>query len=1810
MLVLSAAVGAALAYWTSSGQFTAGASLTTLQAPIITTATPGNGTVTLAWSAITPPEAGAVRYYVTRDGGSPSSGCPSFSARSTVTSCTDTGVSIGRHTYTVTAVWRSWSATSEQKAVTITSSVVTHFQLEAAGTAPTAGEADSLTIVAEDAGNNIVASYAGSHNLVFGGAASAPDGTQPTVTGEAGGASRFGEATAIKFSEGKATVSGSANGVMRLYRAGEAHITVSEGSLNNGAGLLVTVKAGAFKSLRAWPVPAAPQAGSAFEVKIAALDEWNNVITSYARTHKLQYSGAESSPNGRAPEYSASTEPTFTGGEATVTGFRFYKAATTTLTVTEEVSGHSGTASFTVTPAPPASLALATNPAELTVGLGAELSIRALDPYGNLATSYANGVHTLTFSGPSAGPSGREPYVLDHPGAEKHLGLPTEISFAGGEAKVEAGHNGLITLFRAGETQLKVSDGTLNNGTGLTIKVKAGVATSFKLAAPVPAEPEAGQAFNVAITAVDAGGNTATTYGGAAGESKTLTYSGPEASPNGKAPEYPATVSFKEGVGTATAIKLYRAGATTLTAKEGTKEGAFSFTVKPAAFKNFALTPNPAEPQVGQAFEVKLRALDEWSNVLTTYARTHKLQYSGAESSPNGKAPEYSASTEPTFTGGEATVTGFRFYKAATTTLTVTEEVSGHAGSATFTVKAGVATSFKLAAPVPAEPEAGEAFNVTITALDAGGNTAASYGGAAGESKTLTYSGPEASPSGKAPEYPATVSFKEGVGTATAIKLYRAGATTLTAKEGTKEGAISFTVKAGVATSFKLAAPVPAEPEAGQAFNVAITALDAGGNTATTYGGATGESKTLTYSGPEASPSGKAPEYPTSVSFKEGVGTATAIKLYRAGATTLTAKEGTKEGAVSFTVKAGVATSFKLAAPVPAEPEAGQAFNVAITALDAGGNTATTYGGAAGESKTLTYSGPEASPSGKAPEYPTSVSFKEGVGTATAIKLYRAGATTLTAKEGTKEGAVSFTVKAGAFKSFALTPNPAEPQVGQAFEVKLRALDEWNNVLTSYTRTHKLQYSGAESSPNGKAPEYSASSEPTFTGGEATLTGFRFYKAAATTLTVTEEVSGHAGSATFTVKAGAATSFKLAAPVPAEPEAGQAFNVTITAVDAGGNTAASYGGAAGESKTLTYSGPEPSSSGKAPEYPATVSFKEGVGTATAIKLYKPGATTLTAKEGAKEGSVAFTIKTGPATGFKLSAPVPAEPEAGQAFNVTITAVDAGGNTVITYGGAAGESKTLTYSGPEASPSGKAPEYPATVSFKEGVGTATAIKLYRAGATTLTAKEGTKEGAVSFTVKTGAFKSLGVAPNPAEPQAGSPFEVKLAAWDEWHNVVASYTRTHKLQYSGAEPSPSGKAPEYSANTEPVFSAGQATLTGFRFYKAAATTLKVTEEVTGNTGSGTFAVAAGAAKQLSLAAAATEAGSGQADNLTITALDEWANTATSYGGASGESKNLTFEGAGASPNGAEPTVTNEAGAATKFGQATAVKFTAGTATVSGTSNGVLTLYKVEEAHVKVKEGTLNNGAGLLIKVKPGAATAFRLSAPVPAEPTAGSAFNVTITAIDAGGNTATPYGGAAGENKTIAYSGPESSPTGTAPEYPATATTVNFKEGVGTATAIKLYRAGVTALTASEGTKEGIVSFTVKPEPASSLTPVTGHFAWERASATAGTLSTPCLFTCEDLELGLEATFRAHIAVTDQYGNIESNLGPGHEAHVDLESTGRGTITGASVVIPATGLAESAGEVEFTSPTKGGGSANLTARAETGTAYKQAKAKLHF
>ena len=448
----------ALGYWGVAGAGSGSASMATIAAPTITAATTGAETVELSWSAPVAPGEGSVEYFVTRDGGSPSGACPSSSAHSKLTSCIDTNVPIGTHKYAVTAVWRSWSATSEEHSATVSFGAATHLVLEASSATPTAGEADNLTITAKDAQGNTVRTYTGMHDLTFEGAGESPSASKPSVVNTAGTTKAFGEATELTFTEGKASVASGKNGVLKLYKAEEAHVLVKEGSLTNGAGLALTVKAAATKKL-VLAAPGEASAGSAFSVTLTASDEYGNTTTAYTGAKTIAWSGPANSPSGKAPEYpSTATTVTFASGIGTASGIVLYDAIASVTLTAKEGATIKGSAALKVLCAAAKTFAF-TAIAEQTAGSAFNVTLTAKDEYANTVTAYT-GAKTLAWSGGASSPSGKAP---------EYPSTATTVTFASGVGKATS-----IKLFDALASTLTVKEGSSVEGTSSSFNVKAG----------------------------------------------------------------------------------------------------------------------------------------------------------------------------------------------------------------------------------------------------------------------------------------------------------------------------------------------------------------------------------------------------------------------------------------------------------------------------------------------------------------------------------------------------------------------------------------------------------------------------------------------------------------------------------------------------------------------------------------------------------------------------------------------------------------------------------------------------------------------------------------------------------------------------------------------------------------------------------------------------------------------------------------------------------------------------------------------------------------------------------------------------------------------------------------------------------------------------------------------------------------------------------------------------------------------------------------------------------------------------------------
>ena len=221
---------------------------------------------------------------------------------------------------------------------------------------------------------------------------------------------------------------------------------------------------------------------------------------------------------------------------------------------------------------------------------------------------------------------------------------------------------------------------------------------------------------------------------------------------------------------------------------------------------------------------------------------------------------------------------------------------------------------------------------------------------------------------------------------------------------------------------------------------------------------------------------------------------------------------------------------------------------------------------------------------------------------------------------------------------------------GTGFTVKVTALDPYGNQATGYNGTVHI----TSSDPLANLP-----ANFSLTGGTGTFST-QLKMAGTQTLTATDTASKtlNGTSNAITVQPAAASYFVVW--VLLRVTAGTPVAFTVTAQDAYGNRATNYAG------TIHFT-----SSDHQASLPANISLTQGAGTASAL-FKTAGSQTVTATDTANSAitgtSNLFTVNPGTGTHFTLSAPSPVT--AGTAFNVTVTAQDAYGNTATGYTGTA------------------------------------------------------------------------------------------------------------------------------------------------------------------------------------------------------------------------------------------------------------------------------------------------------------------------------------------------------------------------------------------------------------------------------------------------------------------------------------------------------------------------------------------------------------
>ena len=559
----------------------------------------------------------------------------------------------------------------------------------------------------------------------------------------------------------------------------------------------------------------------------------------------------------------------------------------------------------------------------------------------------------------------------------------------------------------------------------------------------------------------------------------------------------------------------------------------------------------------------------------------------------------------------DAVATGFG---TVATTMTNAANDRSLAGSA---VQLGLSAS--------ATAIAGQPFAVTVTALDANGNAATDFLGTVGFSNPLN------------PTVAVSYTFTAadaGVHTiASGGTLLTAGAQTLSATSPLLPNA-STTIAITPAVTARFRVTAPAAAAAGDpATAIAVTALDAFNNVATSYAGTVRFASTDVQAGLPANYTFTAADAGAH-SFAVTLRTS-ATQTVSATDTLSAAANGNSLG-IAVTPGAAVGLSLSGGGGFVGSPHI-----AAVYAVDGFGNIATTYNGTAH----LTTSDPLAT-------LPPDGAIANGVGFFT-ITPKTLGNQTITATDAITGFTVAETVLVTPGQGVGFTITPVVNAVaGTVQSMKVTVYDAFGNVSTVYRGSMLL-----------------SSSDPTvgglyaFTAADAGVHTFAvaLTRAGTQSITVADAAQQAMSSSQSGIVVTPAAAVSISVTPLASSTAGVAQNVTIAARDAYGNVATGYRG------TLAFS----SSDTQVAMLSAYTFTAADAGSHTLGVTFKSSrGQTFTATDTANAAMTYFQrdINIAPAamTGFAFRAPSSAT--AGIAFSLTLTAVDAFGNPITGYVG--------------------------------------------------------------------------------------------------------------------------------------------------------------------------------------------------------------------------------------------------------------------------------------------------------------------------------------------------------------------------------------------------------------------------------------------------------------------------------------------------------------------------------------------------------------
>ncbi|NHC49266.1 hypothetical protein G9H65_07945, partial [Cytophagaceae bacterium 50A-KIRBA] len=928
------------------------------------------------------------------------------------------------------------------------------------------------------------------------------------------------------------------------------------------------------------------------------------------------------------------------------------------------------------------------------------LSIREIDIYGNVASSFFSGTKSLIFSGASSTSNPlRNPSI-----SAIDFGQLVQVVFTNGIAQVD------LILYQVETASIQVSDGTISEKSAFSIQVKPSSATHFVISGN--ATQQVGSTQSLIIKAVDAYGNVDTGFMGGFTDVN-LVFTGANASNNpvlnpvvkGRyetgAMNQSLRVLFNKGIALVD-LTLYKAEKASISVTDGVilPQAPLAIQVKAGSATHNVISGNETQ-QAGTTQTLRIKAVDAYGNEVIEYTGTKTLTFSGASNTtnpirnPTVSGVDFGLPVQVVFTNGMAQV-DLVLYQLETANIQVSDGSISTKSAFSIQVKSNAATHFVISGT--ATQQAGATQTLGIKALDDYGNEAIEYSG----TKTLIFSGASTTtnqiskPSVSAVDFgqPVQVVFTNGMAQVDLI-LYQVETANIQVTDGSisAKSAFSIQVISNPATHFVISGT--ATQQAGSTQSLSIKAVDVYGNGAIEYSG----TKTLIFSGastttnPISKPSVSGIDFglPVQVVFTNGMAQVDLI-LYQVETANIQVSDGSISAKSVFSIQviSNPATHFVISGT--ATQQAGSTQLLSIKAVDAYGNEAIEYSGA----KTLTFSGastttnPISKPSVSGIDFglPVQLVFTNGMAQVDLI-LYQVETASISVNEGTikTSSPLAIQVNASSATHFVTSGN-ATQQVGAIQTLSIKAVDAYGNVDTGFMGGFSdvnLVFSGANASLN---PVLNPSVQGryikgTFNQGLVVLfnqgvasVDLTLFRAEQASIVVS---SGVLASSLLGIQVNASSTTHFVISGQSSQQAGATQTLSIKAVDAYGNDAIEYSG----TKTLTFSGAsttanpisKPSVSGIDFGQPVQVVFTNGIAQVDLI-LYQVETANIQVSVGSISAKSAFSIqvKSNAATHFVISGQ--SSQQVGATQTLSIKAVDAYGNDAIEYSG----TKTLTFSG--------------------------------------------------------------------------------------------------------------------------------------------------------------------------------------------------------------------------------------------------------------------------------------------------------------------------------------------------------------------------------------------------------------------------------------------------------------------------------------------------------------------------------------------------